>query len=297
MFFILLFPCFCLNFAAMALRLIVNADDFGFSSGVNAAVQKAHVAGLLTSATIMANMPAAAEAVRIAEELPSLGVGLHLNLIDGKPLSPAGKVSPLLGSDGEFGFSTAGLAIASLRSTVRTAIKIELTSQIQWLCDNGIKPTHLDSHRHFHIFPAILPIVTALADRFDLPAVRYPYEPASLCREPWPQISAKSRRRAFIVRNMARAASLRRHNLFKNDFLLGIAHTGKINTEFWTVLAKRPFDATIELMMHPGFTDGLDPSKTRLIDQRKVELDALCSPGVKAMITAADIELIHYGKL
>jgi len=282
----------------MTLRLIVNADDFGLCSGVNAAVRVAHTAGLLTSATIMANMPAAVEAVRIAEQLPSLGIGVHLNLIEGKPISPADEVSPLLGRDGEFAFSAAGLAIASLSSkAVRRAITVELTSQIQWLCDNGIKPTHLDSHRHFHIFPSILPTVSALAERFGIPAVRFPYEPPSLCRLPWPSVNAKSRRRAFIVRNMARAALLRRRNLFKNDFLFGIAHTGKINTEFWTALAKRPIDATIELMTHPGFADGLDPEKTRLVEQRKVELDALCSPGIKEMITTAGFELTHYGKL
>jgi len=282
----------------MTLRFIVNADDFGLCSGVNAAVRVAHTAGLLTSATIMANMPAAVEAVRIAEQLPSLGIGVHLNLIEGKPISPADEVSPLLGRDGEFAFSAAGLAIASLSSkAVRRAITVELTSQIQWLCDNGIKPTHLDSHRHFHIFPSILPTVSALAERFAIHAVRFPYEPPSLCRLPWPSVNAKSRRRAFIVRNMARAALLRRRNLFKNDFLFGIAHTGKINTEFWTALAKRPIDATIELMTHPGFADGLDPEKTRLVEQRKVELDALCSPGIKEMITTAGFELTHYGKL
>jgi len=282
----------------MTLRLIVNADDFGLCSGVNAAVQTAHTAGLLTSATIMANMPAVVEAVRIAKQLPSLGVGVHLNLIEGRPLSPDGQVSPLLGRDGQFTFSAAGLAIASLPSkAVRRAIEIELTSQIQWLCDNGIKPTHLDSHRHFHIFPSILPIVFALAERFSIPAVRFPYEPPSLCRRPWPPVGAKSRRRAFVVRNMARAALPRKRNLFKNDFLFGIAHTGKINTEFWTALAKRPIDATIELMTHPGFADGLDPDKTRLVEQRKVELDALCSPAVKEMVMAAGFELTHYGKL
>jgi len=282
----------------MTLRLIVNADDFGLCSGVNAAVQTAHTAGLLTSATVMANMPAADEAVRIARQLPSLGLGVHLNLIEGKPISDAGQVSSLLGRDGEFGFSAAGLAIASLKSkTVRRAIAIELTSQIQWLCDSGIKPTHLDSHRHFHIFPSILPIVSGLAERFGIPAVRFPYEPAGLCRRPWPSVDAKSRRRAFVVRNMARAALLRRRNFFKNDFLFGIAHTGKINTEFWSVLAKSPFDATIELMTHPGLADGLDPARTRLVEERKVELDALCSPGIKEMVTAAGFELTHYGKL
>jgi chitin disaccharide deacetylase len=282
----------------MTLRLIVNADDFGLSSGVNAAVQSAHAAGLLTSATIMANMPSASEAVQIAKQLLSLGVGVHLNLIEGKPVSKADEVSSLLGRDGQFRFSAAGLAIASLRSkAVRRAITIEITSQIQWLCDNGINPTHLDSHRHFHIFPSILPIVTALAERFGLSAVRWPYEPAALCRGPWPSVSAKSKRRALIVRNMARAASQKRYNLFKNDFLFGIAHTGKINAEFWSHLAKSPFDATIELMTHPGFTDGLEPLKTRLIEQRKVELDALCSQDIKEMVSAAKIELTHYGKL
>jgi len=83
----------------------------------------------------------------------------------------------------------------------------------------------------------------------------------------------------------------------KNDMFLGTAHTGKIDIDFWRQVVKNPFDGVVELMTHPGFIEGLDPKRTRLVEQRQVELETLCSSQVRKLLVDADIELTHYGKL
>jgi len=282
----------------MAGRLIVNADDFGLCEGVNRAVKQAHTEGILTSATIMAGMPAAAQAVQLAREMPALGVGVHLNLFDASPVSEDKRIKVLLNSNGEFALSLGRLALKSMLSKpVREAIEIELAAQIQWVIDNGIKPTHLDSHKHFHAFPLIYPVIVSLAKRFNIAAIRWPFEPARLSSPDWPSPSKGGRTRARIVSIMAKINRWQNNKFIKNDMFLGVAHTGKIDADFWQQVAKNSFRGIVEVMTHPGFVDGLDQVRTRLIEQRQVELEALCSEETKKNLTEANIELTHYGKL
>jgi hopanoid biosynthesis associated protein HpnK len=282
----------------MAARLIINADDFGLCSGVNRAVERAHREGVLTSATIMAGAPAAEEAVELAAQMPELGVGIHLNLLEGAAISKDKRIGVLLNEKGEFAHSVYKLSVMSLLSRhVREAIKIELASQIQWVLDRGIKATHLDSHKHIHIFCSILPIVASLAVDSGIGAIRWPFEPGSICSPAWPEVGAGSKLRAFVIRNMAKRVYSKGRCFFKNTALFGIKHTGRIDGEFWRALLKNGFEGTVEVMTHPGYTEGLDPAKTRLVEQRQVELEAMCSDELKEAFTEADIELTHYGKL
>ncbi len=155
-------------------RIIINADDFGLCEGVNKAVVQAHTNGILTSATIMTNMPAAEEAVEIAKHTPTLGVGVHLNLTEGSPISKEATVKPLLDAQGQFAVPFSKLPMLSIRSSkVRQAIRTELAAQIQWVIERGIKPTHLDSHKHIHSFPVIFSIVCKLARQFGITAIRW----------------------------------------------------------------------------------------------------------------------------
>ncbi|MHC4086870.1 MAG: carbohydrate deacetylase, partial [Planctomycetota bacterium] len=164
-------------------RIIINADDFGLCDGINEAVARAHSDGILTSATIMVNMPAAEKAVKIAKKLPSLGVGVHLNLTEGWPISKDPCISRLLDSDGQFAHSPFKLSLLSLAGNkIREAIRTELAAQIQWVIDHGLKPTHLDSHNHIHSFPALFSIVCQSARSFQIPAIRWTFEPKELSR-------------------------------------------------------------------------------------------------------------------
>ena len=294
--------CFCylcrLNLILMVRRIIINADDFGLCDGVNEAVTQAHSDGVLTSATIMTNMPAADEAVKIAKKLPTLGVGVHLNLTEGRPISKDSCVNRLLNADGRFAYSPLILSFMSLaRNEIRKAIRTELAAQIQWVVDRGLKPTHLDSHKHIHAFPALFSVICQLARRFGISAIRWTFEPKELSRIPWPLTSEGGRARALKVRIMAKLNRLQNRDFLKNDAILGIAHTGKIDVNFFKAVALYNSVAIAEVMTHPGFVDGLDPDKTRLIHQRKVELDALCSEKTKQYFDDAGIELVHYGQL
>jgi hopanoid biosynthesis associated protein HpnK len=279
-------------------RIIINADDFGLCDGVNEAVAKAHTDGILTSATIMTNMPASDEAVDIAKKLPKLGVGVHLNLTEGRPVSKDGSIRCLLNREGQFACSPLAMSLMSMaRNEIRKAIRTELAAQIQWVIDHGLKPTHLDSHKHIHAFPALFSVVCQLARRFGIPAIRWPFEPKELARIPWPLTSEDGRKRARKVRIMAKINRMQNRDFLKNDALLGIAHTGRIDVNFFKAVALYNSAKTTEVMTHPGFVDGLDPEKTRLIHQRKVELDALCSEKTRQYFEDAEIELVHYGQL
>jgi len=282
----------------MEKRIIINADDFGLSEGVNKAVVQAHTDGVLTSATIMANMPAAEEAVEMAKKLPTLGVGVHLNLTEGQPLSKEADVQTLLDASGKFACSPTKLAFFSLAGAKRrSAIRTELAAQIQSVVDKGLKPTHLDSHKHIHSFPTIFSIVCELARRFGIPAIRWPFEPKELSRMPWPLPGQGGKKRAGLIRTMAKINYVQNSAFLKNDALLGVAHTGRIDVSFFRAVALYNSAPTAEVMTHPGLTDGLDPAKTRLVQQRKVELQALCSEKTKQYFKDAGIKLVHYGQL
>jgi hopanoid biosynthesis associated protein HpnK len=282
----------------MERRIVINADDFGLCEGVNKGIAEAHSKGVLTSATLMVNMPAAKKAVDLAKHLPKLGVGVHLNLTNGKPLCQDEDVKRLLNAEGDFGLSPGKLAIASIvTGKVRAAIETELAAQIQWVIDRGIKPTHLDSHKHIHSFPAIFRIVCRLAERFKIPAIRFTYEPKQVCRLPWPVTDEESRRRAAKVRTMAKINRWQNRAFFKTDALLGVAHTGNINVNFFRAVSLYNTAATAEVMTHPGYTYDLDATRTRLVKQREVELEALCSEKTKQYFKEAGIKLVHYGQL
>ncbi len=279
-------------------RIIVNADDFGYSDGVNKAVAQAHTKGVLTSATVMANMPAARQAVEIAKKLPGLGVGVHLNLFEGLPISKETCVECLLGADGQFACSPLKLSVLSIgRHKVRSAIRAELAAQLQWVIDNGLRPTHMDSHKHIHSFPAIYPIVCELANRFGIGAIRFTFEPKKVSAMPWPLPSEGGRKRASGVRIMATINRMQNPHFLKTGVLLGIAHTGKIDVNFFRAVSLYSPAAIAEVMTHPGLPEGLDVSRTRLVHQRKVELEALCSERTKKYFKDAGIKLVHYGQL
>ena len=282
----------------MERKIIINADDFGLCDGVNRAVVQAHTQGILTSATIMANMPAAPQAIELARQLPTLGVGVHLNLSEGKPVSKDPSVNCLLDTDGQFAYSPLRLSILSVaKRKIRNAIATELAAQIQWVINNGLKPTHLDSHKHIHNFPAIFPVVCELAKNFRIAAIRWPFEPKEVSRKPWPPPSEGGRKRAAIIRVMAKINRRQNPSFFKTQAVLGIAHTGRINIDFLKAAVIYNFAETVEIITHPGFIDGLDPTKTRLVQQRKMELDALCDKKIKEYFKEAVVKLVHYGQI
>jgi predicted glycoside hydrolase/deacetylase ChbG (UPF0249 family) len=282
----------------MTRRIIINADDFGLCTGINKAIQQAHKHGVLTSATIMTNMPAAEEALNMAKKMPNLGIGVHLNLCKGRPLSKEPEVEMLLNADGQFAASLLRLSLLSvIKHRFRNAIRTELACQIQWLIDKGITPTHLDSHKNFHAFPPIFPIVCKLARRFKINAIRYSYEPKQLCQLPWPLPTEGGKKRANRARALALINRLQNAELLKTNAMLGIAHMGRIDVNFFKAVTLYSQVEPAEIATHPGFPEEIEPQMTSMLHQRKGDLDALCSERTKQYFQQAGTELIHFGHL
>ncbi|HLX98508.1 MAG TPA: hopanoid biosynthesis-associated protein HpnK, partial [Roseiarcus sp.] len=157
--------------------LIVTADDFGLAEEVNSAVGRAHAEGILTAASLMVGAPAAAGAVELARRLPRLAVGLHLALVDARPVVPASAVPDLVDRNGRFRASMArsGAAMAFLPH-VRRQMRLEVRAQFEAFRLTGLKLDHVSAHKHFHLHPFILAAILELAKEFAVPAVRAPLE-------------------------------------------------------------------------------------------------------------------------
>jgi predicted glycoside hydrolase/deacetylase ChbG (UPF0249 family) len=284
-------------------RLIVNADDFGLTSGVNRAVAECNRAGALTSATLMACSHQAAAAMALAKQLPSLGVGCHVVLLDGVPAAPPERIASLLAPA-----ATPGEA-PQFRRTLSTFVRDlalgrilpihierEATAQISRLQHAGLRPTHVDTHKHTHMFPAVLAAVCRATAACGVPAIRNPFEPAwSQRRTPNAPLVRRLEVRALgsLQRNFA--ATVRRHGLRTTSGSLGVLATGSLDAvTLQSILGRLP-DGTWELVCHPAYVDdALYAVNTRLTASRQVELESLRTlPGW----LPPEIVLIHYGQL
>ncbi len=292
----------------MPTRLIINADDFGLTPGINRAIIQLHQAGVISSATLMATAPAFLDAVALALANPSLGVGCHLVLVDGIPLSHPESIPTLLGADGKtFRPSIFDFAQAALRHTIRADdLAREAQAQIQAVQRAGIDVTHIDTHKHTHIFPAVAETVLHIAARCGVPAMRNPFEP------PWSiQLAHASLPRRLQLSLLARLEPAFRkltHLPAQYGFVpagtLGIAATGSLTVPvlhaMLSGLQTRPDDtaSVFELCCHPGFEDlALDSVRTRLRASRAAEYRALLHVVPEILAHPSAPELIHYGNL
>jgi len=272
-------------------RLIVNADDFGWSEAVTCGTIQAHHDGVLTSTTVMANAPGAAQALeRARREAPMLVVGLHLNLTEGRPLAPTPEVAPLLDGEGRFRESLVGLFTrAPLSAEVRSAARRELEAQIIWARDHGLRAFHLDSHKHVHMCPALLPVVIELARRHGIDAVRTTTEidVAGLGRFLPSHWGVKERLRQWVYGRVARRWGVRARRavrdagLLTTDWFFGVRATGGISAGLLEHVMRIAPEGTGEIMVHPGLAEEGDGRRGRLDEARPAELQALCDPGVR----------------
>ena len=161
-------------------KLIVNADDFGLTSGVNRAILELHHAGVLTSATLMAKAMATDEAIETAKHTPTLGVGCHVVLVDGDPVLPAAQLPTLTDPrTGRF-HATLGAFLRGVatRRIYMNEVKAEAHAQIALLQERGLQLTHIDTHKHTHMIPRVLCPVIHAAKACGIRRVRNPFEPA-----------------------------------------------------------------------------------------------------------------------
>jgi chitin disaccharide deacetylase len=291
-------------------RLIVNADDFGLTAGVNRAIVEAQAQGIVTSATLMANgqafEDAAALARSLAERKARFSVGCHVVLIDGEPLLTSHSVPTLLQSAGQNGASQFRVklndfVLASFRNKLNPAeIEAEASAQIQRLQSAGVRPSHFDTHKHTHMFPAVLRPLLRAARACGVPAVRNPFGRV------WPLPMAdlvRTRKvwRRFAELNVLRSfvASFRRqvedHGLRTTDGSLAVLLTGFLDLKLFVSIVDNIPEGTWEFVCHPGYNDAdLNKVRTRLRESRVQELGLLTSPEVKDVLQRAGIELISY---
>ena len=287
----------------MAPRLIINADDFGLTSGVNRAIAELHESNALTSATLMATGSAFEDAVAIAHSHPTLGVGCHIVLTDGVPVSPPAAIPSLIGVDGKnFRPALLDFVQALLRGIIQPKhIEREAIAQIQKLQRAGIQVTHVDTHKHTHLFPAVSrPLITAL-ERTGIPAIRNPFEPTFARRLDHAGIK---RRLQLALLNRLRPAfvqlgQLRAANILTTDGTMGVSATGNLTSATLSQILSALHPAgTFELVCHPGYNDAdLDRIATRLRSHREIEMQALLT-AIPAILSQPNApSLIHYGSL
>ncbi len=279
--------------------LVVNADDLGLTVGVNEGIFDAHDHGILTSASLFASAPATSDAIRRARSRPSLGVGVHLALVDGTPTLPPGRVPTLVEDDGRFRRSWKPFIVACLRGTVSLAeVELELTAQIERLRSAGVRLTHLDAHKHVHAYPPVFAIVARLAARFGIPVVRVPYERRSpICRDTDPRGTIRLQALLNVAmlpwarRDYRTAAS---HDV-RTPHFVGRIHTGVLSAEALAGLVRALQPGVTELMVHPGYTDDeLERTGTRLLESRQNELDLLCSLETRALLVGERVDLLRH---
>ncbi len=287
----------------MPARLILNADDFGLTRGINRAIAELHSAGAISSATLMAAGPAFDDAIAVARAHPSLGVGCHIVLTDGAPVSPPSSIRSLIGADGKnFRPSLVDFVQALLLGRIKEEeVAREALAQIEKLQRAGIHPTHIDTHKHTHLFPAIARPLLQVADRCGIRAIRNPFEPDwSLA------LNHGSRARRLAVRLISclrprfeAHPQLRDGRILTTDGTVAISATGQLNAAtLGEILRALPSTGTYELCCHPGYNEGeLDRVATRLRAQREIEREALLSEIPKALARADAPLLVHYGSL
>ncbi len=293
-------------------RLIINADDFGLTSGVNRAIVEAQDHGIVTSATLMANAGAFDEAAGMARSIAASGsifsVGCHVVLLDGEPLLPANRVPSLLQSDagngGRLRESLNRFLVASFRHKLNSdEIEAEAMAQMERIQQAGVQVTHFDTHKHAHMFPSVLRPLLRAARARNITAVRNPFGqvwPLPLSsllrtRQAWKRLAQLNVLRSFAVEFRREVTA---HGLRTTDGSVGVLVTGVLDLKLFTAIVEAIPEGTWEFVTHPGYNDtDLDKVRTRLRRSREQELRLLTSPETKELLQRQGIELISYGEL
>ncbi len=293
-------------------KLIVNADDFGLTAGVNRAIVETNASGMVSSTTLMASGPAFDEAVATSRSAPNLSVGCHVVLVDGTPVSPPDSVDTLLAirsAEPNMFYSSlsAFAARAMLGGFDRDQLITEVTAQIRKLQAAGIQVTHLDTHKHAHIFPEILTALLRAARICGVRAIRNPFVPLQAMparlfkgkRDLWKRYGQVRMLHTFSHQFVERT---KRAGLATPDGVVGVIETGSVESTGYSSLLRQTLaslpDGTWEWVCHPGYDDAdLRAAGTRLLDSREEERRLLSSPEMRQFLEGQKIRVISYREL
>ena len=279
-------------------RLIVNADDFGLHASINQGIWQAHSRGIVTSTSLMAGGEAFPDAVRITRDCPGLGVGVHLTVVGGRPVSAAHLIPSLVDDQGCFFASYPHFLAQYLQGNIRLdEVERELTAQIEKVLSAGVSPTHLDSHQHLHVVPGIAGLVLALARRFSIRAVRIPAEPLFFFGGLSPSIGRFAGRTGLtLLAEVFRRRSVAGGIAVTGHFY-GMLAGGRMNVEtLLSVLSQLPHGVS-EIMVHPGARDAALALQYPWGYHWDEELQALVAAKVRTELQLQQIQLISYREL
>jgi hopanoid biosynthesis associated protein HpnK len=281
-------PASCRGHVGTRRRLIVNADDFGRSHSINEAVIRAHREGILTTASLMVNEPAGAEAVALAKENPRLGVGLHVALLCGRAALPREAIPGLINENGEFTNSPVGAGMKYFfHRELRAQLESEIAAQFARFHSTGLKLDHVNGHLHMHLHPVVFEILMQHADDCGIRHLRLTKDRfwlnARLAKGAWLYRASH----AIIYRALAarsRGALVTRGIKFAPQ-VFGLLQNARVDERYVTGLLPRLPAGDSELYSHPS------------LDEFKHEFDALISPAIKRLVHDENIELIRYQDL
>jgi len=285
-------------------RLIINADDFGLTAGVNKGITETIRNGLVTSTTVMVNMPHAPKILELAREFPHIGVGVHINLTQGKPVSERDLVRSLLREDGEFLGEEDLMKRSFLRKLNLTEVYSEVVAQINRLREWGIQPTHIDSHQRNHLFPGIYPTVLKAALNCRVSKIRTHRRWFVCCNSndrsgSFLQYHIKSPRKilTWIFSRYRRAFAVRK-GFACPDWLISPLEGASLSfTEKFCKAVRALPDGISELVTHPAYNCEELAGYSTYTFQRQNEMDALESKQLKEEIQENGVEMINYGNL
>lgn len=280
-------------------KVIINADDFGLTEGINKGIIEAHKKGVVTSTSLMTNMPAFYDAVRLAKDNPCLSVGVHLNIVRGEPVLPLGNIGTLVDKEGFFLRNIFKIIIGIYQHKIDLIeLESEWAAQIERALENGILVTHLDSEKHLHLIKPALKVIVGLAKRYKILKIRAINEPMNLNKIFLNHF--RIFRKCFYKTLVVNFLSNQIQDLRSTDYCYGSCEAGNMILEKYRNLFSCLEDGVTEIMCHPGYIAGeqertlLIRNRYSLIGKRERELQALINPKFSELVKQFNISLVSY---
>lgn len=281
-------------------RLIVTGDDFGLALPVNEAIEEAHRTGILTTASLMVGAAASEDAVSRAKRCPSLKVGLHLVLVEGRPIMQPQAVPDLVDRQGEFSSHLVRAGVKFFfRPAVRRQLALEIRAQFEAFQKTGLSLDHVNGHNHMHLHPTVLSLILKIGRDFGLKAIRVPYE------SPW--LAWRASRKGFAGKLASSLVlgpwlgllrwRIKRANLRSNEFIFGLHESGAMRLEVVLRLLEQLPNGVTEMYFHPATRRCPEIDRTMPKYQHEAELEALMSPAVKDVLLSSRIQRIAFSDL
>jgi chitin disaccharide deacetylase len=281
-------------------RVIVNGDDFGLAVPVNEAIVEAHRRGILTTASLMVGAEAADDAIARARQMPSLKVGLHVVLVEGRSILDPQTVPDLVSARGEFSNhpTRTGFKYA-FRPGIRKQLKAEIRAQFEKFRETGLALDHANAHNHLHLHPRIFNLILEVGRDYGLKAVRLPSEPAlhswrASGKSPMARLAAAISLFPLIGFMKLR---LRRARVKCNDHVFGLHDSGAITTDLVLQFLKNLPNGVTEIYFHPATRRCSEIDGTMPAYHHVEEFEALTSERVCAAFAAAGIPRITFSDL